>query len=63
VVKGDRENYCATQPFAQAGTDEEIKTMADAFKKADRTSLLCKTLESNAYKPCEVFETSCNQQK
>jgi hypothetical protein len=63
VVKGDRENYCATPPFAQAVTDEEIKTMADAFKKADRTSLFCKTLESNAYKPCEVFEISCNQQK
>ena len=39
--------------------------MADAFKnlKADRASLFCKTLESNAYKPCQVFETSCSQQK
>jgi hypothetical protein len=55
VVKGDRENYCATPPFEQTVTDEEIKTMADAFKKADRASLFCKTLESNAYKPCEVF--------
>ena len=63
MVKGDRENYCATPPFAQTVTDEEIKTMADAFKKADRASLFCKTVESNAYKPCEVFETSCSQQK
>ncbi|CAB4037298.1 Hypothetical predicted protein [Paramuricea clavata] len=63
VVKGDRENYCAIPPFAQTVTDEEIKSMADAFKNADQASLFCKTLESNAYKPFEVFETSCSQQK
>ena len=62
-VKGNRDNYCATLPFAQTITSEEIKALAVAFKDADRASLFFQALESNAFKPCDLFKTSCSQQR
>ena len=62
-VKGIREEYCATPPFALTVTEEEIKRMSNAFREVTRASLFCKALESNSYKPCELFNTSCSRQK
>ena len=42
-------------------TAKEIKTMANAFEKANRASLFHKAVASNSYKPCELFETSCSK--
>ncbi|XP_028418783.1 uncharacterized protein LOC114544312 [Dendronephthya gigantea] len=61
IVKGSREDYCATPPFARTVTAEEIKSMANAFEKANCASLFREAIASNNYKPCELFETSCNQ--
>ena len=36
-----RNNYCATPPFAKTTTKEEIQSMTDLFRKAERASLLC----------------------
>ena len=63
LVKGIREEYCATPPFALTVTEEEIKRMSNAFREVTRASLFCKALESNSYKPCELFNTSCSRQK
>ena len=60
-VKGSREDYCATPAFAQTVTAKEIKTMANAFEKANRASLFHKAVASNNYKPCELFEKSCSK--
>ena len=62
-VKGSREDYCATPPFARIVTAEEIKTMANACEKANRASLFHEAVASNNYKPCELFETSCSQMR
>ena len=48
-----RNNYCATPPFAKTTTKEEIQSMTDLFKKAEKASLLCE--------PCNLFETSCSR--
>ena len=63
LVKGIREEYCATPPFALTVTEEEIKRMSNAFREVTRASLFCKALESSSYKPCELFNTSCSRQK
>ena len=62
-VRGIRESYCATIPFAKTVTAEEIKLMANAFRNVNRASLFCEAIESNNYKPCKVFQTSCTQVK
>ena len=63
IVSGRRENYCATPPFAREVTKDEIKSMAEAFRKADRALLFCETVESNEFEPCKLFETSCSRLK
>ena len=63
LVKGIREEYCATPPFALTVTEEKIKRMSNAFREVTQTSLFCKALESNSYKPYELFNTSCSRQK
>ena len=63
LVKGIREEYCATPPFAQTITEEEIERMSSAFREVNQASLFCKALESNNYKPFELFNTSCSKQK
>ncbi|XP_046863896.1 uncharacterized protein LOC124457764 [Xenia sp. Carnegie-2017] len=60
-VRGVRENYCLTPPYAQELTREDIKIMADAFQKVNRASLLYEAFKSNEYQPCNTFETSCNR--
>lgn len=42
-------------------TAKEIKTMANAFERANRASPFHKAVASNNYKPCELFETSCSK--
>jgi hypothetical protein len=37
--------------------------MANVLREAERASLLCDTLESNNYEPCDMFETSCAKAK
>ena len=53
-VRGIRESYCATPPFAQTVTVEEIKLMANAFRNINRASLFCEAIGLNHYNPCEV---------
>lgn len=61
LVRGTWEEYCATPPFAQTVTVEEIKAMAHALKVANLAALFCETVESKNYKPCQLFETSSSQ--
>ena len=63
LVSGIRESYSATPPFAQQVTKDEIKAMAEAFRKADRALLFCEAVESNKFEPCKLFETSCTRLK
>ena len=63
LVSGIRESYSATPPFAQQVTKDEIKAIAEAFRKADRALLFCEAVESNKFEPCKLFETSCTRLK
>ena len=56
-----RNNCCAIPPFAKTTTKEEIQSMTDLFRKAERASLLCDAIESNKFEPCNLFETSCSR--
>ena len=58
-----RKNYCATPPFAQTTTKEDIQSMTELFKNAERAPLLCEAMESNNFEPCLLHETSCSRAK
>ena len=40
-----------------------IKSMAEAFRKADRALVFCESVESNEFEPCKLFKTSCSRLK
>jgi len=42
---------------------EKAESMAEAFRKADRASLFCESVESNEFEPYKLFETSCSRLK
>ncbi|CAB4033694.1 ATP-dependent DNA helicase PIF1 [Paramuricea clavata] len=58
-----REKYCSTPPNAQTVTKDDIQSMANVLREAERASVLCDTIESNNYEPCDMFETSCAKGK
>ena len=58
-----REKYCSTPPYAQTVTKDDIQSMANVLREAERASLLCDTLESNNYELCDMFESSCAKAK
>ena len=58
-----REKYCSTPPYAQTVPKDDIQSMANVLREAERASQLCDALESNNYEPCDMFETSCAKAK
>ena len=63
LVRGRRENYCSSSPFPREVTKDEIKSMAEAFRKANKALLFCQSVESNEFEPCQLFEASCSRLK
>ncbi len=60
VVTGSREGYCTTPLFARGTVSNDIAKLATALEKAGKATLFVETLKGNEYKPCKLFETSCN---
>ncbi|XP_065069968.1 uncharacterized protein LOC135694980 [Rhopilema esculentum] len=54
---------CATPQFAQKVSANAFKQLANDLSDAGRATFLCKTLQSNDFKPTEFFETSCRKQE
>ena len=44
LVRGGKDDYCASPPFARAVAAEEIKSMAIAFEEANRALLFCEAV-------------------
>ena len=61
TATGSRYDFCATPPFARNITEEDIITLSEAFEAAGKATLFVSCLKGNNYKPCSVFETSCNR--
>ena len=57
------QDYCATLQFAQKVSANAFKQLANDLSDAGRATFLCKTLQSNNFKPTEFFETSCRKQE
>ena len=61
IVTGTRGKFCATPLFARIVTEDDISNLANAFENAGKASLFVQTLKGNNYKPCTMFESSCNR--
>ena len=59
LLKGNRESYCATPPYALETNAKELQNLVDNLRLAGKATLFCKAVESNEFVPCSLYQTSC----
>ena len=60
-MKGNRELYCATPPYALETNAKELQNLVDNLRLAGKATLFCEAVESNEFVPCSLYQTSCSK--
>ena len=55
------ESFCATPQYAYSTDSAELKGFVENLCSIGSADLFCKSLASNQFEPCKLFETSCTK--